>query len=131
MSIAKKAAILTMDGGHALACGPRPSTVGRDRAVARLYLKKPEMPVDANIKRLKLRRFWSRHGRLVAVLTAAWAGVSFVPPLFVGGGHVPHLGMPWALWFMAEFAPVSFVFIAWAYARRADALDAEYGATDA
>ena len=35
-------------------------------------------------------------------------------------------GMPLSMWLMAELAPIAFVGIAWFYAHRADALEAEY-----
>lgn len=84
------------------------------------------MNQELDSMQLALRRHWRKHSALVALLTLAWAAVSFVPPLLVVA--VP----PWlesrrVMWFIAEVAPVLFLVIAWAYAHFADKLDAEYG----
>jgi putative solute:sodium symporter small subunit len=74
------------------------------------------------------QRFWRRHGRLVAVLTVVWILASFVVPILAGWTRDPAVGMSPALWVAAEALPLVFLGIVWVYARRADGLDAEYGA---
>jgi putative solute:sodium symporter small subunit len=86
------------------------------------------MLVEVGSDRVALSRFWRRHGLLVAVLTTAWLLVSFLPPLIADGPRLPWLNISLSMGFMAELAPLAFVCIAWIYAKRADALDAEYGA---
>ena len=88
------------------------------------------MLVESRLEAAALSRFWRRHGLSVAALTMVWAVVSFLPPLLMGWAHFSLFGMPLAMWFMAELAPLAFVVIAWSYARRADALDADYAATE-
>jgi putative solute:sodium symporter small subunit len=78
-----------------------------------------------------LGRFWRRHVRLVATLTAVWAAAAFTPALLGIGAGPAWSGVPLSMWFMAELAPLVFVGIAWFYARRADMLDAEYADRDA
>ena len=86
----------------------------------------PAMPIQSSSEHAALARFWRRHGVLVAALTGLLGMLSVVPPLLAKGVRQPLFGMPLSMWLMAELAPIAFVGIAWFYAHRADALEAEY-----
>jgi putative solute:sodium symporter small subunit len=86
------------------------------------------MPVEPNAEGDVLRGFWRRHVRLVGVLTGVWGVAGLVAPMLAGWTRNPAAGLSSTLWITAEALPVVFVVIAWIYARRADALDAEFDA---
>ena len=83
-------------------------------------------PVESDSESAALNRLWKRHGQLVFVLTLVWGAAAFLPLLFASSARTQLLGIPLSVWFMGELAPPIFVGIVWFYARRADALDAEY-----
>jgi len=57
---------------------------------------------------------------LTLALTAAWALVTFVPPLFAHELRFEVFGLPFALWVAAQGAPIVYLLLVWVCERRAD-----------
>ncbi|TQM09118.1 DUF4212 domain-containing protein [Pseudonocardia kunmingensis] len=75
------------------------------------------------------RDYWRRNLRLMSVLLAIWAlvsfgaGIVFVEPL----NQIVVLGFPLGFWFAQQGSIVIFVILIAVYVWRMDKLDAEYG----
>lgn len=75
------------------------------------------------------REYWRRNLRLMAVLLAIWAlvsfgaGILFVEPL----NEVVVAGFPLGFWFAQQGSIITFVILIAVYVTRMDKLDAEYG----
>lgn len=60
---------------------------------------------------------WGRNVRLILLLLALWAVLSFVPAWFARTLLFPVAGWPFAYWMAAYGAPMGFLIIIVAYAR--------------
>jgi putative solute:sodium symporter small subunit len=75
------------------------------------------------------QEYWRKNLRLMAVLLAIWAlvsfgaGILFVQPL----NNIVVLGYPLGFWFAQQGSIITFVVIIAVYVWRMDKLDAEYG----
>jgi putative solute:sodium symporter small subunit len=75
------------------------------------------------------QEYWRKNLRLMAVLLAIWAlvsfgaGILFVEPL----NKIEVLGYPLGFWFAQQGSIVIFVLLIATYVWRMDKLDAEYG----
>ena len=75
------------------------------------------------------RAYWRRNLRLMGVLLAIWAlvsygaGILFVEPL----NNLSIFGIPLGFWFAQQGSIVIFVLLIATYVWRMDKLDAEYG----
>ena len=78
------------------------------------------------------QEYWRRNLRLMAVLLAIWAVVSFgAGILFVELlNRISILGIPLGFWFAQQGSIVVFVVLIAVYVWRMDKLDAEYGITE-
>jgi putative solute:sodium symporter small subunit len=78
------------------------------------------------------QEYWRRNLRLMAVLLAIWAlvsfgaGIIFVEPL----NQVSFLGVPLGFWFAQQGSIIVFVILIAVYVWRMDKLDDEYGITE-
>ena len=61
--------------------------------------------------------------RLLLGLTAVWALVTFVPPLFARELRFEVFGLPFALWVAAQGAPIVYVVLVWVCERRSHRLE--------
>jgi putative solute:sodium symporter small subunit len=75
------------------------------------------------------QEYWRRNLRLMAVLLAIWAlvsfgaGIIFVEPL----NNIEILGFPLGFWFAQQGSILTFVALIAVYVWRMDKLDAEFG----
>jgi putative solute:sodium symporter small subunit len=75
------------------------------------------------------QEYWRKNLRLMAVLLAIWAlvsfgaGILFVEPL----NNIVVLGYPLGFWFAQQGSIITFVVLIAIYVWRMDRLDAEYG----
>ena len=75
------------------------------------------------------REYWRRNLRLMAVLLAVWAlvsfgaGIIFVEPL----NNISLFGFPLGFWFAQQGSIITFIILIAIYVWRMDKLDAEYG----
>jgi putative solute:sodium symporter small subunit len=75
------------------------------------------------------QEYWRKNLRLMAILLAIWAlvsfgaGILFVEPL----NNVEVLGYPLGFWFAQQGSIITFVVLIAIYVWRMDKLDAEYG----
>jgi putative solute:sodium symporter small subunit len=75
------------------------------------------------------QEYWRKNLRLMAVLLAIWAlvsfgaGILFVEPL----NNIVVLGYPLGFWFAQQGSIITFVVLIAIYVWRMDKLDAEYG----
>ena len=75
------------------------------------------------------QEYWRKNLRLMAVLLAIWAlvsfgaGILFVEPL----NNFQILGYPLGFWFAQQGSIITFVILIAVYVWRMDKLDAEYG----
>jgi putative solute:sodium symporter small subunit len=75
------------------------------------------------------REYWRKNLRLMAVLLAIWAlvsfgaGILFVEPL----NNIDFMGFPLGFWFAQQGSIITFVILIAVYVWRMDKLDAEYG----
>ncbi|MGB5951208.1 MAG: DUF4212 domain-containing protein [Ornithinimicrobium sp.] len=76
-----------------------------------------------------LQQYWRRNLRLMAILLAIWASVSFgAGILFVDVlNQVSLLGVPLGFWFAQQGSIITFVILIAVYVWRMDKLDKEYG----
>ncbi|MBF4163233.1 DUF4212 domain-containing protein [Nocardioides acrostichi] len=78
------------------------------------------------------QEYWRRNLRLMAVLLAVWAlvsfgaGIVFVEPL----NRIEIAGFPLGFWFSQQGSIITFVALIAIYVWRMDRLDAEYGVTE-
>ena len=61
--------------------------------------------------------------RLLLTLTAVWAVITFVPPLFAHTLRFELFGLPFALWVAAQGAPIVYVLLVWVCERRSRHLE--------
>ena len=75
------------------------------------------------------QEYWRKNLRLMAVLLAIWAlvsfgaGIIFVEPL----NNIVVLGYPLGFWFAQQGSIITFVILIAVYVWRMDKLDADYG----
>jgi putative solute:sodium symporter small subunit len=75
------------------------------------------------------REYWRKNLRLMAVLLAIWAlvsfgaGILFVEPL----NNIDFIGFPLGFWFAQQGSIITFVILIAIYVWRMDKLDKEYG----
>ncbi len=75
------------------------------------------------------QEYWRRNLRLMAVLLAIWAlvsfgaGILFVEPL----NNITFIGFPLGFWFAQQGSIITFVILIAVYVWRMDKLDKEYG----
>lgn len=75
------------------------------------------------------QQYWRRNLRLMSVLLAIWAlvsfgaGILFVEPL----NNISFIGFPLGFWFAQQGSIITFVILIAVYVWRMDKLDAEYG----
>jgi putative solute:sodium symporter small subunit len=75
------------------------------------------------------REYWRKNLRLMAVLLAIWAlvsfgaGILFVEPL----NNIDFMGFPLGFWFAQQGSIITFVILIAIYVWRMDKLDKEYG----
>ncbi len=74
-------------------------------------------------------RYWHRNLRLMAVLLAIWALVSFGAGIFFADflNRWSILGMPLGFWFAQQGAIITFLILIAVYVWRMDKLDKEFG----
>ncbi|AOB33855.1 hypothetical protein AKI39_18875 [Bordetella sp. H567] len=60
---------------------------------------------------------WGRNVRLILVLLALWAALTFLPVYFARTLLFPFLGWPFSYWMAAYGAPLAYLLIVVAYAR--------------
>lgn len=60
---------------------------------------------------------------LLLGLTAVWALVTFVPPLFAHAWRFDVFGLPFALWMAAQGAPIVYVLLVWICERRSHRME--------
>jgi putative solute:sodium symporter small subunit len=77
-----------------------------------------------------LRAHWRSHLRLIVVLLALGAAVSFGIAFFARSLQFPFFGWPFSFWVAAQGALVVFIGIVWWYARRMEALDRRDGVSE-
>lgn len=60
---------------------------------------------------------WGRNVRLIALLLAIWAALTFLPAWFAARWLFPVFGWPFSYWMAAYGAPLAYLLIIVAYAR--------------
>ena len=81
-----------------------------------------------------LRSYWRRNLRLIALLLALWAGLTFIPSYFARGLSFDFLNWPFSYWMAAYSAPLAYLIIIAVYAgvmNRADRRASLKGTADA
>ncbi|CAP41908.1 DUF4212 domain-containing protein [Bordetella petrii] len=63
------------------------------------------------------RRYWRRNLALIAVLTACWAALTFLPAFFARELMFDFIGWPFSFWMAAYGAPLSYLALIAIYAR--------------
>ncbi|EHK67929.1 DUF4212 domain-containing protein [Achromobacter arsenitoxydans] len=74
--------------------------------------------------------YWRRNLRLILLLLAAWAALTFIPSFFARSLSFDFIGWPFAFWMAAYGAPLAYLIIIAVYARvmnRADERAEETG----
>ena len=61
--------------------------------------------------------YWRRTLRLILLLLAVWAALTFVPALFARSLTFDFIGWPFAFWMAAYGAPLAYLIIVGVYAR--------------
>ncbi|QEI09426.1 DUF4212 domain-containing protein [Pigmentiphaga aceris] len=77
-----------------------------------------------------LRAHWRRHLRLILILLAAGAAVSFGISFFARSLQFSFFGWPFSFWVAAQGALFVYVAIVWWYARRMEAMDLRDGVAE-
>ncbi|MBO9354513.1 DUF4212 domain-containing protein [Bordetella petrii] len=70
------------------------------------------------------QRYWRRNLVLIAILTACWAALTFLPAFFARDLRFDFIGWPFSFWMAAYGAPLSYLVLIVIYAylmNRADA----------
>lgn len=67
--------------------------------------------------RTSVTPYWRRNLRLILLLLAAWAALTFVPSFFARGLSFDFIGWPFAFWMAAYGAPLAYLIIIAIYAR--------------
>lgn len=78
-----------------------------------------------------LRAHWRSHLRLIFVLLALGAAVSFGVSFFARSLRFSFFGWPFSFWVAAQGSLIVFVGIVWWYAHRMEALDLRDGVAEA
>ena len=60
--------------------------------------------------------YWRRNLRLIALLLALWAGLTFIPSYFARGLSFDFLNWPFSYWMAAYGAPLAYLIIIAVYA---------------
>jgi len=63
------------------------------------------------------RRYWRRNLVLIAVVTACWAALTFLPAFFARDLMFDFVGWPFSFWMAAYGAPLSYLVLIAIYAR--------------
>ncbi len=71
----------------------------------------------------RAQRFWRRNRRLIALLLAAWFGVTFGVAFFARELRFEFLGTPFSFWVASQGALVVYVAIVVVYIWRVEKLD--------
>ncbi len=61
--------------------------------------------------------YWRRNLRLILLLLAIWAALTFVPSFFARSLSFDFIGWPFAFWMAAYGAPLAYLIIIAVYAR--------------
>ncbi|MCY1527675.1 putative solute:sodium symporter small subunit [compost metagenome] len=61
--------------------------------------------------------YWRRNLRLIVLMLAVWAALTFVPSYFARGLTFDFIGWPFAFWMAAYGAPLAYLIIIAIYAR--------------
>ena len=62
-------------------------------------------------------RYWRRNVRLIVLLLAVWAALTFVPSYFARGLSFDFIGWPFSFWMAADGAPLAYLILIGIYAR--------------
>lgn len=62
-------------------------------------------------------RYWRRNVRLIVLLLAVWAALTFVPSYFARGLSFDFIGWPFSFWMAAYGAPLAYLILIGIYAR--------------
>ena len=62
-------------------------------------------------------RYWRRNVRLIVLLLAVWAALTFVPSCFARGLSFDFIGWPFSFWMAAYGAPLAYLILIGIYAR--------------
>lgn len=68
--------------------------------------------------------YWRRNVRLIAILTACWAALTFLPTFFARDLSFDFIGWPFSFWMAAYGAPLSYLVLIGIYARLMNRADA-------
>lgn len=72
------------------------------------------------------RPYWRRNLRLISLLLAIWAALTFIPAIYARDWNFSFLGWPFPFWMAAYGAPLAYLLIIAVYAyamNRADQRD--------
>jgi putative solute:sodium symporter small subunit len=61
--------------------------------------------------------YWRRNLRLIVLLLAVWAALTFIPAFFARSLTFDFIGWPFAFWMAAYGAPLAYLIIIGMYAR--------------
>jgi putative solute:sodium symporter small subunit len=61
--------------------------------------------------------YWRRNLRLILLLLAVWAALTFIPAFFARSLTFDFIGWPFAFWMAAYGAPLAYLIIVGVYAR--------------
>lgn len=61
--------------------------------------------------------YWRRNLRLIVLLLAVWAALTFVPAFFARSLSFDFIGWPFAFWMAAYGAPLAYLILIGVYAR--------------
>jgi putative solute:sodium symporter small subunit len=79
-------------------------------------LSKIAMPESRVPPAFPSRSYWRRNLRLIALLLALWAGLTFIPSYFARGLSFDFLNWPFSYWMAAYGAPLAYLIIIAVYA---------------
>ena len=75
------------------------------------------MPESRASSKLVPTRYWRRNVRLIVLLLAVWAALTFVPSYFARGLSFDFIGWPFSFWMAAYGAPLAYLILIGIYAR--------------